>query len=42
MTENMEQDNLIELTADVVSAYVSNNSIQYRTNGGYRFCLCQQ
>jgi predicted transcriptional regulator len=28
MTENMEQDNLIELTADVVSAYVSNNSIQ--------------
>ena len=28
MTENMEQDNLIELTADIVSAYVSNNSIQ--------------
>jgi len=28
MTENMEQGNLIELTADVVSAYVSNNSIQ--------------
>ncbi len=28
MTENMEQDNLIQLTADVVSAYVSNNSIQ--------------
>ena len=28
VTENMEQDNLIELTADVVSAYVSNNSIQ--------------
>jgi len=28
MTENMEQDNLIELTADIVSAYVSNNAIQ--------------
>ncbi len=28
MTDNMEQDNLIELTADVVSAYVSNNAIQ--------------
>jgi predicted transcriptional regulator len=28
MTENMEQGNLIELTADIVSAYVSNNSIQ--------------
>ena len=28
MTENKEQDNLIELTADIVSAYVSNNSIQ--------------
>jgi len=28
VTEKMEQDNLIELTADVVSAYVSNNSIQ--------------
>ncbi len=28
MTENIEQGNLIELTADVVSAYVSNNSIQ--------------
>ncbi len=28
MTDNMEQDNLIELTADIVSAYVSNNSIQ--------------
>ncbi len=28
MTENMEQDNIIELTADIVSAYVSNNSIQ--------------
>ncbi len=28
MTENVEQDNLIELTADVVSAYVSNNAIQ--------------
>ena len=28
MTENMEQENLIELTADIVSAYVSNNSIQ--------------
>ncbi len=28
MTENVEQGNLIELTADIVSAYVSNNSIQ--------------
>ena len=28
MTENMEQGNIIELTADVVSAYVSNNSMQ--------------
>ena len=28
MTDNIEQDNLIELTADIVSAYVSNNSIQ--------------
>ncbi len=28
MTENMEQGNLIELTANIVSAYVSNNSIQ--------------
>ena len=28
MTENMEQGNLIELTADIVSAYISNNSIQ--------------
>lgn len=28
MTDNMEQDNLIELTAEVVSAYVSNNTIQ--------------
>ena len=28
MNTNIEQDNLIELTADVVSAYVSNNSIQ--------------
>ena len=28
MTDNMEQGNLIELTADIVSAYVSNNSIQ--------------
>ena len=28
MTENMEQGNLIELTADIVSAYVGNNSIQ--------------
>ncbi len=27
MTENMEQESLIELTADIVSAYVSNNSI---------------
>ena len=28
MTENMERDNLIELTADIVSAYVSNNTVQ--------------
>ena len=28
MTENMKQGNLIEPTADIVSAYVSNNSIQ--------------
>ncbi len=28
MTDNMEQGNLIKLTADIVSAYVSNNSIQ--------------
>ncbi len=28
MTEKMEQGNLIELTADIVSAYVGNNSIQ--------------
>ena len=28
MTENMEQGNLIELTADIVSAYVGNNSIE--------------
>ncbi len=28
MTEKMQQGNLIELTADIVSAYVGNNSIQ--------------
>ena len=27
MVDNLEQDNLIELTAEIVSAYVSNNSI---------------
>jgi len=27
MDQTMEQDNLIELTADIVSAYVSNNTI---------------
>ena len=27
MSETMEQDNLIELTAEIVSAYVSNNSV---------------
>lgn len=27
MTEILEQDNLIELTADIVSAYISNNTI---------------
>ena len=27
MDENMEQDSLIELTAEIVSAYVSNNSV---------------
>ena len=27
MAETMEQDNLIELTAEIVSAYVSNNSV---------------
>ena len=27
MTETMDQDNLIDLTADIVSAYVSNNAI---------------
>ncbi len=27
MAENMEQENLIELTAEIVSAYVSNNSV---------------
>ncbi len=27
MTEIIEQDNLIELTADIVSAYISNNTI---------------
>jgi predicted transcriptional regulator len=27
MAETLEQDNLIELTAEIVSAYVSNNSI---------------
>ena len=27
MADNMEQENLIELTAEIVSAYVSNNSV---------------
>ena len=34
MTEILEQDNLIELTADIVSAYISNNTISAGFNEG--------